>query len=120
MQRCSKYRVTEAPPSLFPHPEERPLGRVSKDEAGSGASWFETAQERRGAQHPGHERRDDEDYPAFSVIPPSTTNSIPVTYLDSSDARYSAALATSQASPIWPIGTCASRARHIASTSPAA
>jgi hypothetical protein len=27
---------------MIPHPEERPLGRVSKDEA----SWFETAQER--------------------------------------------------------------------------
>src|SRR5207244_11064682 len=56
---------------------------------------------------------------AFSVTPPSTTSSMPVTYFDSSDARYSAALATSQASPMCPIGTCASRARHIASTSPA-
>ena len=45
---------------------------------------------------------------------------IPVTYLDSSDARNSAALATSQASPMCPIGTCASRVRHIASTSPLA
>ena len=56
----------------------------------------------------------------LAVIPPSTTSSIPVTYLDSSDARNSAALATSQASPMWPIGTCESRARHIASTSPLA
>jgi len=38
--------LSEALQSLSPHPEERPLGRVSKDEAGSGASWFETAQER--------------------------------------------------------------------------
>src|SRR5450759_1157029 len=30
------------PTNEFPHPEERPLGRVSKDEA----SWFETAQGR--------------------------------------------------------------------------
>src|ERR1700730_14097634 len=70
-------------------------------------------------------RRDDEGelaYPelTFSVIPPSTTSSMPVTYFDSSEARNSAALATSQASPMCPIGTCASRARHIASTSPAA
>ena len=36
------------------------------------------------------------------VIPPSTTSSMPVTYLDSSDARYSAAFATSQASPMCP------------------
>ena len=57
--------------------------------------------------------------PDLLVIPPSTTSSIPVTYFNSSDARNSAALATSQASPMWPIGTCASRARHIASTSPA-
>jgi hypothetical protein len=27
---------------LNPHPEERRLGRVSKDEAAGGASWFET------------------------------------------------------------------------------
>jgi hypothetical protein len=59
-------------------------------------------------------------YPTLSVMPPSTTSSSPVTYFDSSEARNNAALATSQASPIWPIGTCASRARHIASTSPAA
>src|ERR1700730_9042247 len=56
----------------------------------------------------------------LSVTPPSTTSSSPVTYLDSSEARNSAALATSQASPICPIGTWASRARHIASTSPLA
>jgi hypothetical protein len=30
---------------LRPHPEERPLGRVSKD--GSGHSWFETALKKR-------------------------------------------------------------------------
>src|SRR5213592_3896223 len=58
--------------------------------------------------------------PALHVIPPSTTSSIPVTYFASSEARNSAALATSKASPMWPIGTCASRARHIASTSPLA
>src|SRR6266567_4073037 len=29
-----------------PHPEERRLRRVSKDVATTGASWFETAQER--------------------------------------------------------------------------
>ena len=58
--------------------------------------------------------------PDLLVMPPSTTSSIPVTYFDSSDARNSAALATSQASPMCPIGTCASRARHIASTSPLA
>jgi len=29
-----------------PHPEERRLRRVSKDEARTVASWFETAQER--------------------------------------------------------------------------
>jgi hypothetical protein len=34
-------RVTSSP-----HPEERPFGRVSKDEGPSVASWFETAQER--------------------------------------------------------------------------
>ena len=56
---------------------------------------------------------------AFAVIPPSTTSSLPVACFESSDARDSGALATSQASPMWPIGTCASRARHIASTSPA-
>jgi len=67
------------------------------------------------------ESRDDERAQLiFSVIPPSTTSSMPVTYFDSSEARNSAALATSQASPICPIGTCASRARHIDSTSPAA
>ena len=44
---------------------------------------------------------------------------MPVTYFDSSEAKNSAALATSQASPMCPIGTWASRARHIASTSPA-
>src|SRR3954451_12579857 len=58
--------------------------------------------------------------PALHVIPPSTTSSIPVTYFASSEARNSAALATSKASPMWPIGTCASRPRHIASTSPLA
>ena len=65
-------------------------------------------------------RRDESDQLSFSVIPPSTTSSMPVTYFDSSEARNSAALATSQASPMCPIGTWASRARHIASTSPAA
>jgi len=54
----------------------------------------------------------------FSVIPPSTRSSIPVTYFASSLARNRAALATSQASPIWPIGHWASRTRHISSTSP--
>jgi hypothetical protein len=34
-------RVTSSP-----HPEERPFGRVSKDEGPSVASWFKTAQER--------------------------------------------------------------------------
>jgi hypothetical protein len=29
---------------LLPHPDERPLGRVSKDDCS--VSWFETAQER--------------------------------------------------------------------------
>jgi hypothetical protein len=32
--------------ALKPHPEERRLRRVSKDEATIGASWFETAQAR--------------------------------------------------------------------------
>jgi hypothetical protein len=27
---------------LNPHPEERPVGRVSKDEVTARASWFET------------------------------------------------------------------------------
>src|SRR5262249_42591619 len=31
-----------SPPLRIAHPEERPSGRVSKDEAGSGASWVET------------------------------------------------------------------------------
>jgi hypothetical protein len=31
---------------VTPHPEERRLRRVSKDEAAIGASWFETAQGR--------------------------------------------------------------------------
>ncbi len=30
----------------MPHPEERRLRRVSKDETHTGASWFETAQVR--------------------------------------------------------------------------
>src|ERR1700722_5264377 len=38
------------------------------------------------------------------ALPPSTNNSIPVTKLESSDARNSAALAISSASPIRPIG----------------
>ncbi len=62
---------------------------------------------------PGRERQ------LFTVIPPSTMSSMPVMYFNSSDARNSAALATSHASPMCPIGTWASRARHIASTSPA-
>jgi hypothetical protein len=31
---------------MCPHPEERALARVSKDQVFIGASWFETAQER--------------------------------------------------------------------------
>src|ERR1700733_13041096 len=37
--------------------------------------------------------------------PPSTNSSTPVTKLESSDARYNAALATSSGSPMRPIGT---------------
>src|SRR6476469_5956589 len=42
--RCRReYRPgAERRPVVVPHPEERPLGRVSKDEAKVGASWFET------------------------------------------------------------------------------
>src|SRR6202451_4230349 len=38
------------------------------------------------------------------ALPPSTNSSIPVTKLESSDARYSAALATSSGFPMRPIG----------------
>ena len=38
------------------------------------------------------------------ALPPSTNSSIPVTKLESSDARNKAALATSSGSPIRPIG----------------
>ena len=54
------------------------------------------------------------------VNPPSTTSVMPVMYFASSDARNSAALATSKASPMCPIGTWASRTRHISATSPLA
>ena len=40
----------------------------------------------------------------MTVSPPSTTSSVPVMYLASSEARKSAAYATSQASPMCPIG----------------
>jgi hypothetical protein len=57
-------------------------------------------------------------HPNLWISPPSTTSSIPVMYRASSEARKSAACATSQAVPMWPIGTCSSRASHIASRSP--
>src|SRR5262249_43158470 len=89
-------------------------GRMQPGREGNGKDESrEKNQDFRAAAHRPHA-------PDLQVMPPSTTSSIPVTYLDSSEARNSAALATSQASPIWPIGTCASRARHIASTSPLA
>src|SRR5688500_8723215 len=37
-----------------PHPEERRLRRVSKDEEASGLSWFETAQARAPPHHEDH------------------------------------------------------------------
>src|SRR5919112_4343840 len=43
--------------------------------------------------------------------PPSTRISVPVMYFASSDAKKSAAFATSQASPMRPIGTCSCRRR---------
>ena len=49
------------------------------------------------------------DHATLQVSPPSTTSSAPVMYFASSDARNSAALATSQASPMRPIGTISSR-----------
>ena len=50
----------------------------------------------------------------LTVRPPSTTSSVPM-YLASSDARNSAAKATSHASLIRPIGHCSSRRRTISS-----
>ena len=47
--------------------------------------------------------------PVDDVIPPSTTSSCPVMYRASSLTRNNVALATSQASPIFPKGTCAFR-----------
>src|SRR5713226_2072249 len=57
-------------------------------------------------------------YEHLQVKPPSTTREAPVIYLASSEARNRAAYATSHASPIFPIGTCASRRRIISSTPP--
>src|SRR6266478_6981930 len=44
------------------------------------------------------------DFDQTCPLPPSTNSSIPVTKLESSDARNNAALAISLASPIRPIG----------------
>lgn len=43
-------------------------------------------------------------YRHFAINPPSTTISVPVIYLASSDTRNNDAFATSQASPILPMG----------------
>src|SRR6266511_512942 len=45
-------------------------------------------------------------YTTLHERPPSTTMCAPVMYLASSDARKTAACATSQASPILPVGHC--------------
>ena len=52
------------------------------------------------------------------AIPPSTNSSTPVTKLLSSEARNTATLAISSASPIRPIGTCDARPALICSSSP--
>jgi len=46
--------------------------------------------------------------PVDEVIPPSTTIFCPVIYFASSETRNRVVLATSHASPIFPVGTCAS------------
>ena len=53
----------------------------------------------------------------LAVIPPSTTSSAPVMNEASSDARNSAALAISAASPKRPIGTCTRRRCRFSSVS---
>ncbi len=59
-----------------------------------------------------------EGYTILHEMPPSTTIWAPVMYLASSEARKSAACATSQASPILPVGHCRFRMVIISSTSP--
>lgn len=54
----------------------------------------------------------------LAVKAPSTGRIAPETYFARSLARNSEAFAMSQASPICPVGVCASRLAHIASTSP--
>jgi hypothetical protein len=42
-QRCAFRGIYRVIAALSPHPEERAIARVSKDEASIWASWFETA-----------------------------------------------------------------------------
>src|SRR4029077_4713172 len=77
---------------LDPHGEERRLRRVSNHEAKYAIGPYAIAlpQEGRG-----------KNYPRLTLAPPSTGSVTPVMKFASSDARNSAALATSQAVPIF-------------------
>lgn len=95
--------------------DEHRRGHVPRP-AGRGTPVFNgTASDSRGAAVMRLQNLDQQN---FAVIPPSTTSSVAVTYLASSEAKKRHALATSQASPIFPVGHCALRIASIFSRSP--
>lgn len=66
--------------------------------------------------NPASNQREQRRQPMLQLCPPSTGSMTPVMNLESSEARKTAAAATSQAVPILPIGTIALRAATISST----